>query len=84
MARDEFEEPRRKKSSTLFSSRNLFIFLFVLGLALGLFLEHRYIEPILSKSEKQLASCESTNKLLNTEIESCYKKLADANKQSNS
>lgn len=81
MARDLEYEQKRKKSGTLFSTRNLIIFCLVFGLAFGMFLEHQYIEPSLGDSAKKLASCESTSKLLNGEIESCYKQLADLNSQ---
>lgn len=79
MRDDEDDLPKRKKKGTGFLGwRALLIFLLI-GFVLGGFLEHQYIEPLLGETAKKLAGCENINKLLNGEIETCYKCLADAN-----
>lgn len=80
MQHDDEDLPKRKKKGTGFWGWRALLILLLIGFALGAFLEHQYIEPLLGENAKKLASCESTNKLLNSEIDYCYKQLADANK----
>lgn len=81
MREEEIETPKKKKSGR-FGFAKFIVVCLIVGFALGAFLQHQFIEPALGASAKKLAECESTNKLLNGEIESCYKQLADLNAQS--
>ncbi len=77
---EEDDYPKKKKKGPSFCGWRALLICLLIGFALGAFFEHQYVEPLLSDAAKKLAGCESTNKLLNGEIESCYNSLADANK----
>jgi flagellar basal body-associated protein FliL len=77
---DDFAEPKKKKASR-FGSIKVFLVLLIIGIAIGAFLEHQYIEPMINSNAKALADCSNTKSLLNIEIEDCYKQLADLNSQ---
>lgn len=76
---DEDDLPKRKKKGPGFGGWRALLICILIGIVFGAFLEHQYIEPLLNEDAKRLSVCQSTNKLLNSEIESCYKRLADAN-----
>lgn len=75
------EEPRRKKKGFSLGGWRTLLIVLVAGLLIGGFLEHQYLEPIVSDNAKKLADCSSTNKLLDQEIGKCYNQLADYNAQ---
>lgn len=77
---EEDDYPKRKKKGPGFSGWRALLICILIGFVLGAFVAHQYIEPMINENAKKLAGCESTGKLLNAEIESCYKRLADANK----
>ena len=80
MAREEEDSgSHRKKKRPGLGGWRLLLVCLVLGLAIGMLVEHQYIEPMLGENAKKLTACENSSKLLNQEIEHCYKQLSDFN-----
>ncbi len=68
--------PERQKSGKgmqISFSTWLKLFIFIIGLVLGIGAQHYYIEPFLSNTfGEQLVQCVSEKQLLNEEINNCY------------
>ncbi|MDD5147844.1 MAG: hypothetical protein PHH08_00085 [Candidatus ainarchaeum sp.] len=79
MGRDEEDEgdrPRRGKKSFWSSSAVLLLFCIILGLIVGVIVEHMYIEPVLApQTLRELNACKSQISLLNQENRDCLNEL---------
>ena len=71
----------RKTGGGLFSgTRILMIFLLIIGVIAGLFIQHQFVEPLLNQElTGGLNECLAAKKQLNQEIQQCYTDLHDAN-----
>lgn len=82
MVKDEMDdgEHRKKHKGESFwtTDRILLLFFFIVGLIIGGYVMHQFIEPILSADYPK---CKSDLKTLNDEIKSCYEKLSIQEKQ---
>lgn len=72
------EQAVRKTKGGFFSTERIFmIFLLVIGFIAGLYIEHAYVEPMLSGTlGDQLNECRTSNSLLNQEIEQSLQQQA--------
>ncbi|MDO8625756.1 MAG: hypothetical protein Q7R47_06750 [Candidatus Diapherotrites archaeon] len=74
---------RRTAGGFFTPNRILLIFLFVFGFLAGLFIEHTFVEPLLNTQlTGGLNDCVTKGRLLDAEIQQCYKDLNDANRSS--
>jgi len=76
---DEEGSHRKKKKSFGLGGWRMLLLCLAIGLVLGAVLGHTYLEPLINDNAKKLSECSSTNSLLNSENESCYRQLADVN-----
>jgi len=75
----DFEEPKKKRGSGFWTTnRIIMVSLLVLGLLIGGYAEHQFIEPILTAD---YSKCKADLKSLNAEIQNCYLDKAALEKQ---
>ncbi|GEM_PF-5382427 len=74
---DDLERASRRTKRGVFSGeRILMLFLLVLGLIVGMTIEHQFIEPILGNAAlDRLNECVQSKNLLNQELDACYREL---------
>lgn len=79
MLEEKSTERRRKKFWN--SKRILTAFLIIIGIILGMLLQHYYIEPALGQTTfQELKICKAQNQVLDEENDACYQQNYDLNR----